>query len=174
VSSQVWIDVLLRAGVEVKLCHVVEKGTVPRKKIFAKKGASSSKKGKGKGKKAVDSDSEHEVLVGSEDELGVSPSHWKTDTATFNQGNLATFTIKSLLGSTSIENPLMGTDDELDELDPSPSKANIPPQSSSMKRKAKDDLPPTPTPKSLSHSTSQKMVPEVLIMVPSPKKKRLG
>jgi fanconi-associated nuclease 1 len=62
---QIWIDVLLRAGAAVELCHVVERG-------FKKKNA----KGKGKGKKPKpkktrvepDSDEEPEPILLSEDD----------------------------------------------------------------------------------------------------------
>jgi hypothetical protein len=178
-SSQVWIDVLLRAGAGVELCHVVEKGKTVKKKPSAKKNADSSKNRKGK-KKMVDSDSEHDVVAGSEDELGASPSHWKIDTGSMskvNQNELPTFTIKTRLGSKSTAHPShepMDTDNELDELDSSPSKTNIGPQSRGTKRKAEHDPPPSPTPRSLSRSSSRKMVPEVLIMIPSPKMKRIA
>jgi hypothetical protein len=165
--------VLLRAGAGVELCHVIEKGQAP-KKPPAKKGANRSKKGKGKGKKKiVDSDSEQEVVVESEDELGASPSHWKINTGSkvkVNQDELPTFTIKTRMDSASVENhlhELIVTDDEQVELDPLPSTSRL---SRGTKRKVERS---SPTPKSLSRSSSQRIVPEVLIMIPSPKKKRL-
>jgi len=150
----------------------VEKGKVPKQKASAKKGASGAKKGKGRDTmKTIDSDSEHEVIIGSEDELGASPSHWKVATGSSVKitHELPTFTIKTRLSSALAENSPqepMDTDDEFDELDPSPSKMNV--TRRGTKRKAQHD--PSSTSKSLSHS-SQKWIPEVVIMVPSPKKR---
>jgi hypothetical protein len=91
------------------------------------------------------------------------------------QNELPTFTIKTRLDSASMDNrlhePMDVTDDEQDDLDPSPSKASFGRQYHGAKRKAEHD---SPTPHLLSRSSSYKMVPEVLIMVPSPKKKRLA
>jgi Fanconi-associated nuclease 1 len=170
--------VLLRAGAAVELCHVIEKGKAPRKKLSAKKWASSSKRGRGrgKGKKVVDSDSEHEVVTGLENELEALSSRRKVDPGSnveVNMDELPTFTIKTRLGSASIENLLherMDTDDEQDELESSP---NVARQIRGTKRKALHNPLPSPTPKLLPHS-SHNLAPEVLIMIPSPKKKRLA
>jgi hypothetical protein len=161
----------------VELCHVLEKGQALRKPS-AKKGASSTKTGKDKGKKkAVDSDSEQEVAVESEDDPGASPSHWKMNTGIkgkINHDELPTFTIKTRLNTSSTENRShepIDTDNEQDELVPTPSKTNTSRLSRGTKRKVECK---SPTPKSLSRSSSQRMAPEVLIMVPSPKKRRLA
>ena len=152
------------------MCFVVEKGKPAKQKASAKKRASTSKKGKRKGKKTTDSDAEGEVIVASEDEWGASPSHWKTNTGNKVKDELTTFTIKTCLHPASTENLTQGpvdTDNEEDQLDVSPSEAR---KSHGTKRKANHD-PPSPTPKSMSRSSSRKMIPEVLIMVPSPPKK---
>jgi len=170
-NQKLWIDVLLRAGANVELCHVLEKGQSLRK-------PSAKKVGKGKGKKkAVDSDSEQEVVVESENEPGASPGPWKMNTGSkvkINHDELPTFTIKTRLNTASTENHShepMDTDNEQDDLEPTPSKTNTSRLSRGTKRTAECK---SPTPQSLSRSSSQRIVPEVLIMVPSPKKRRLA
>jgi hypothetical protein len=168
--------VLLRAGAEVELCHVLEKGQALRKPS-TKKGASSTKTDKGKGKKkAVDSDFEQELAVESEDKPGASPSHWKMNTGSKIKisDELPTFTIKTRLNTASTENHShepTDTDNEQDELEPTPSKTNTSRLSRGTKRKVECK---SLTPKSLSRSSSQRMVPEVLITVVSPKRRRLA
>ena len=172
---------LLRAGAAVELCHVVEKGKVSAKKSSRKKVANNSKKRirKGKGKQVVDSDSDHDVVPGSENELGPSPDHWGLNPDSQFEvagGNLPVFTIKTRLNSASLEKPLhepRDTDDEQDELEPSPSKVKVARQPSGTKRKTMHEPLPSSMPKSLSRSTSHNLVPEVLVMIPSPKKQRL-
>lgn len=61
---QVWIDVLLRAGVDVHICHVSEFGKSKQKKE-KKRPAKKTPKSK---EKVVDSDSEPEPVLESEDE----------------------------------------------------------------------------------------------------------
>lgn len=154
------------------MCFVVEKGKPAKQKASAKQRASTSKKGKRQGKKTTDSDAEGKVIVESEDEWGASPSHRKTNTGNIkaDQHEPTTFTIKTCLHPAWTENPTqepVDTDNEEDQLDVSPSEAR---KSHGTKRKANHD-PPSPTPKSMSRSSSRNMIPEVLIMVPSPPKK---
>lgn len=166
---------LLRAGAEVELCHVTEKGQSAQKGESAKKVANTSKKPKAKDKKkggaGSDSDSEH--IFESEDEAGASPKGWKIGDnrkAKINKDELPTFTIKTRLRSKSISlaDEPMDTDDDVDQLDPTPSQINILPLPlRGTKRKSEEDLPLFP-----ALSASSRPVPEV-IMVPSPKKKRL-
>jgi hypothetical protein len=60
---QLWIDVLLRAGVVVELCSVREQGKEDERET-GKKGKSngSTKKRRGKAKDSVESDSEEEEM----------------------------------------------------------------------------------------------------------------
>jgi len=118
--------------------------------------------------------------VESEDDLSASPSNWKMDIdrmpgrVRVSKDDLPTFTIKTRARSASnaianVPEELMATDREEYQLDSSPtnSHTNIVRQSHGTKRKAMSDPP-----KALSRSSSNQVM-EVLIMVPSPKKKRL-
>ncbi|KAH9951864.1 VRR-NUC domain-containing protein [Amylocystis lapponica] len=78
-NQKVWIDVLVRAGVNVEVCHVEEKGTAPKPKPKGKKrpdkGTDKTLKGKsGRGpgrppkRKRAQSESEVEHIIESEDE----------------------------------------------------------------------------------------------------------
>jgi hypothetical protein len=161
---------------------VVEKGKVPANKSSRKKTVNSSKKGtrRGKGKQVVDSDSDHDVVAGLENELGPSPNHWRLNPDSqfqVDKDNLPAFTIKTRLNSASLDKPLhesRDTDDEQDELEPSPSKVKVARQPSGTKRKMMHDPLLSSMPKSLSRSTSHHLLPEVLVMIPSPKKQRLA
>lgn len=49
-SEQVWIDVLINAGIDVELCHVEERGAIEVKKLKTKGRSRSSMSSKGEGK----------------------------------------------------------------------------------------------------------------------------
>lgn len=175
---------LLRAGAKVELCHVTEKGQSAhaQKGKFAKM-ASTSKKTKVKGKKkaALGSDSDSEHIVESEDEAGTSPKGWKVDDdikPQISKHDLPTFTIKTRLRSRSISLAAepMGTDEEVDELEPTPrnSQLTIPPPSfRGTKRKSEEDVLFSSTPQIASLSGSR-LLPEMISTAPSPKKKRIA
>jgi hypothetical protein len=155
---------------------VVEKGQ-PLKRPSVKKSVNSSKKWKDKGKKKiVDSDSERGA-VESKDDPRASPSHWKMNNGNkvkINHDELPLFSVRTRLNTAHTEThprETTDTDDEQDELEPTPSKTQTSQLFRGTKRKVECK---SPTPKSLSRSPSLRLAPEILIMIPSPKKQRIA
>lgn len=128
---------------------------------------------------AMNSDSDSEqVFVESEDELGASPSDWKINIdpnpgkVLVDEDELPRFTMNTRARSATIATTTK-TEGSIDA-DKKPqldfllgdSQTEVIQQPHGKKRKAEH------SPQTLSHSSSQQIV-EVLIMVPSPKRKRI-
>ncbi|KAF7986651.1 hypothetical protein HWV62_26482 [Athelia sp. TMB] len=174
--DQVWIDVLLRAGAEVEVCHVIENGQEEKKPRTKKTATSSATKRKPRSEKkrsgSSRSSSQWGAGAGSEDENDTSHK----DGAVNDDGDtLPALTIKTRFQAKSLALELhLDTDEEeVDELDPTPpsSQTLIPQSGRGTKRKSEDDLFSSPTSRLVARSASQ-LIPEVVIATSSPKKRR--
>lgn len=123
------------------------------------------------------------MIAESEDEVGVhmSSQGWgpnEDDNKVPDKDSLPVFTIRTRYRTRAAVDAEVDTDDEeVDQLDPTPSNSRtnaLPLQPwRGTKRKSDEDVLASPTPKQISRSASQ-LVPEVVIVMPSPKRKRLA